>query len=64
MDILIQQLEFQLLIILVSLLFHWSNDGDVTWRDTFWFWFCINICWYGTLLIYYFVLWKGGRFIS
>ncbi len=61
-DILINQLKFQLGLLIISILFKWCNDISV--KEAFWFWLAINLVWYGGLLIYLFVLWKGGRFFG
>ena len=54
-----EHLIMQAIIILVTLLWKWSHE-ESAW-NAFLVWVCINLCFYGPILIVAFIVWGGGH---
>lgn len=59
MSTLVENLIFHGIIILGVLLWKWSHDE--TGKHAFLVWLLCNLCWYGPMLIVWFIKWKGGH---
>lgn len=51
-------LIFQLIVILATLLWKWSNEE--TGKNAFLWYLTLCIVWYGVFFVKWFIFWKGG----